>query len=129
MLELVWPGRCRDIDGLIEALLELSEGERAVVERARQTEAIVDEDFLPGAIAEVHAAHLAHRDVRLVDEREEVRRKVVEKCPRPASGGTARQMARVVLDTRARPRLSHHLEVEVGALSQALRLEQPARVL
>src|SRR5207249_11348268 len=129
MLELVRPGRRRDVDGLIEALLELREREGPVVERAREPEAVVDEDFLAGAIAEVHAAYLRHRDVRLVDEREEVRWEVVEKGPRPAPRRTAREMTRIVLDTRARPRLSHHLEVEVGALPQALRLEQAARVL
>src|SRR5437773_12337326 len=38
-------------------------------------------------------------------------------------------MPRVVLDAGARAGLAKHLEVEVGALPQALRLEQPARVL
>ena len=37
-------------------------------------------------------------------------------------------MPRVVLDAGARAGLAKHLEVEVGALPQALRLEQPARV-
>ena len=38
-------------------------------------------------------------------------------------------MTRVVLHPCARPRFAHHLEVEVGPLPQALRLEQSARVL
>src|SRR5438128_4897443 len=37
-------------------------------------------------------------------------------------------MPRIVLDAGARAGLAKHLEVEVGALPQALRLEQPARV-
>ena len=35
-------------------------------------------------------------------------------------------MTRVVLDAGAGPGLAHHLHVEVGALAQALRLEQAA---
>src|SRR4029077_19674355 len=128
MLELVGSWSCGDVDGLVEALLELREGERPVVERAWQAEPVVDQDLFARAVAEIHTAHLRHRDVRLVDEREEVRWEVIEKGPRPASGGTAREVARVVLNTRTRARLSHHLEIEVGALSEALRFEQPAGV-
>src|SRR4030088_3792706 len=38
-------------------------------------------------------------------------------------------MHRVVFDPRARPGLSHYLQVEVGARSQPLRLEQTAVLL
>src|SRR5438093_1700546 len=129
MLELVWPGRRRNVDGLVEALLELRERERAVVERARQTEAVVDQDLLPRAVAEIHPAHLRNGDVGLVDEREEIRREVIEKGPRTAPRRPAREVTRVILDPGAGPRLAEHLEIEVGALSQALGLEQPVRVL
>ena len=63
MLELVRARRRRDVDGLIETLLELGKCEGPVVERTRQTETVIDENFLPRAIAEVHAADLRHRDV------------------------------------------------------------------
>src|SRR5438876_8797865 len=89
MLELVRSGRRRYVNGLIEGALGLRERERPVVEGAREPEAVVNEDFLPRAIAEMHAAHLRHRDVGLVGEREEVRREVIEKGPWPAACGPA----------------------------------------
>src|SRR5438270_16904 len=117
VLELVGPRRRRNVDGLIETLLELRERQRTVVERARQPETVVDQNFLARAVPEVHATHLRDRDVGLVHEREEVRREVVEERPGPAAGGTAREMSRVVLDARAGAGLAQHLEVEVGALA------------
>ena len=45
---------------------------------------------------------------------------------RPLALGAAAEVPGVVLDAGAGAGLAHHLEVEVGALQQALRLEQPA---
>jgi len=83
-------GRRRDVDSQIEALLELGERERPVVQCARKPEAVVDEDLLARTVTEVHAAHLRDRDVGLVDEREEVRREVVQERPGPAPRWTPR---------------------------------------
>src|SRR5438094_899991 len=116
MLDLVRTGRRRDEDRLVETRLELVEGEWTVVERAWQSEAVLDEDLLARAVAAVHAAHLRDRDVRLVDEHEEVRREVIEERPRAAPRRTACEMPRVVLDPSARAGLAHHLEVEARAL-------------
>src|SRR5260221_6256288 len=122
--------RCRRYeDRLVQPVLELLERERAVVEGAREAEAVLDEDVLAGLVAEEHAAGLRDRHVRLIDEHEEVRREVVEERPRPAAGRAARQVSRVVLDAVTRARLAEHLEGEVRPLEQPLRLEQPAGVL
>ena len=69
--------------------LELLEVQRPVVHRRRQAEAVVDQRLLAGAVAVVHAAHLRHRDVRLVDEQQPVVREVVEQRPRRAAGARA----------------------------------------
>ena len=90
MLKLVRAGGRRDVDRLIEALLELGERERPVVQCARKPEPVVDEDLLARTVTEVHAAHLRDRDVGLVDEREEVRREVVQERPGPAPRWTPR---------------------------------------
>src|SRR5439155_12376732 len=129
VLAFVRTRRRRDEDRLVETRLELVEGERTVVERAGQAEAVLDEDLLARAVAAVHAANLRERDVRLVDEHEEVRREVVQERPRAAARGTACEMPRVVLDPSARAGLAHHLEVEARALREPLRLEQTALLL
>src|SRR5687768_616781 len=119
--------RCRtDHDGPRRQREELVEHERAVVQRARQPEPVVDERQLARSVAVVHAAHLRQRDVRLVDDDEEVFREVVEQARRSLAGEAAREMARVVLDARARPDLHHHLDVEVRARLESLRLEELA---
>ena len=107
---------------------ELVEHQRPVVERARQTEAVVDERQLARAVAVEHPADLRQRDVRLVDDDEEVFREIVEQTRRPLARFAPGEMARVVLDAGARPDLEHHLDVEVRARLEPLRLEQLAGV-
>ncbi len=74
----------------------------------------------------VHPAHLRDRDVRLVDHEQPVLREVVEQRRRRLAGLPPREVAGVVLDAVAVAELGEHVEVEHGALRQALRLEQLA---
>ena len=108
---------------------ELLERLRAVVERARQAEAVVDQRLLARAVALVHAADLGHRLVGLVDEADEVVREVVDQAVRPRAGRARVEDPRVVLDPRAEADLAQHLHVVLGALAQAVRLEQLALLL
>ena len=47
-------------------------GQRPVVERRREPEAVLDQDLLARAVAVVHPAHLRQRHVRLVHDEQEV---------------------------------------------------------
>ena len=105
---------------------ELLEGLRAVVERARQAEAVLDERLLARAVALVHAADLRDRLVGLVDEADEVAREVVDQAVRALAGLAAVEDPRVVLDPRAVADLAQHLHVVLRALAQAVGLEQLA---
>ena len=70
-------------------LLPLVELQRPVVERAGQAEAVLDERRLAAVVAGEHGPHLRHRDVRLVDEQQEVLgEEVVQRvaASRPAVG-------------------------------------------
>src|SRR5690606_10450705 len=71
-------------------LLELLEGQRAVVDGARQAKAVLDEGVLAGAISPKHRADLWDRLVRLVDDQEEVVREIVDerrrRLPRRTTG-------------------------------------------
>ena len=68
---------------------------------------------------------LRHGDVRLVDEQDVVVGQVVEQRPRRLAGLPAGEVARVVLDAVAEPDFAQHLQVEVGALVQALGEDVP----
>ena len=107
---------------------KLVEHQRPVVERARQPESVLDERQLARAVAVEHAADLRQRDVRLVDDDEEVFGEIVEQARRALARLAAREMARVVLDAGAGADLEHHLDVEVRARLEPLRLEQLAGV-
>ena len=64
--------------------------------------------------------------MRLVDDEQEVLGEVVQQRRRRRAGGPGVDVPRVVLDARAEPDLTHHLDVVVGAHPQPLRLQQLA---
>src|SRR6185436_4397113 len=123
-LELVRRRRRRDEDHLRHPRLPLLEPQRAVVERARQAEAVVDQRLLARAVAVEHAVDLRNRRVAFVDDAEEVLREVVEQRRGGLSRRAARQVARVVLDALAVADLAEQLEVVLRPGLQPLRLEQ-----
>ena len=127
--ELVRPGRRAHVDGLVRWSLELIERERPVVQRRREAEAEVDEDLLARPVVLVHPVDLRDRHVALVDDEQPVGREVVEQRPGSRARLAAREVARVVLDARAEPELSHHLEVERRALAEPLGFEHHAPLL
>ncbi len=65
----------------------LVELQRPVVERAGQPEAVLDQRRLAAVVAGEHAAHLRHRDVRLVDEQQVIVGKEIEQRVGVAPGG------------------------------------------
>jgi hypothetical protein len=126
VLLLVVGRRRGDEHRLAHLGLELGELQRPVVERARQPEAVLHQHFLACAVAVEHAAQLADQHVAFVQEHQRVLGQVVHQRRRRVAGPGARQVARVVLDALAVAHLLQHLQVEAGALFQALRLHQLA---
>ena len=124
--EFVGAGRGGDVDGLVDAVLELLEFERAVVHGGGQAEAVVDEILLAAAVAVPHAVDLGDGGVALVDEEEEVAGEVVEQGGRRLAGQAAGEVARVVLDAVAVAHGLDHFEIEAGALVDALGLDHAA---
>jgi hypothetical protein len=110
----------------VDAVFELFEFEGAIVARGRQAEAVVDEVLLAALVAVPHAVDLGNGGVALVDEEQEVAGEVVEEGGRGLAGQTAAEVARVVLDAVAVAHGLDHLEVEAGALIDALGLDHAA---
>ena len=121
--QLVGAGRGRNVDHLVDAILELLKGQRTVVERAGQAEAVVDQRLLARAVAVIHAVQLRHGLVAFVDEHERIVRQIIEQRGRRLAGQPAGKMARVVLDAVAVADLLDHFEIEHGALLQPLRFD------
>ena len=76
----------------------------------------------------IHAAHLRDRLVAFVDHQQEVVGEIFEQGRRRVAGGAAGEMTGIVLDAVAVADLAQHLEVEAGALLEALRLQELALV-
>ena len=100
--------------------------QRAVVERARQAEPVLDQREFARAVALVHAVELRNRDVGLVDDAQEVLAEVVDQRVRRLARVAPVEVARVVLDAVAVAHLLEHLEVVARAHLEPLRLEQLA---
>src|SRR5579872_1511372 len=105
-------------------MLELFEGERAVVQRGGHAEAVIDEGLLAGAVAIEHTADLANALVRFIDEHEEILRDVIEQGGRSFAGEAAAEVARIIFDAVAVADGAHHLDVKHGALDDALSLDK-----
>ena len=107
--------------------VELVEAERAVVERGREAEAVVDER-LPCARGRRRTCPpiCGIGLVGLVDEDDEVGGEVVEEVCGAEPGRPAVEVPRVVLDAVAEPELLQHLEVVLGALPDPVGLEHPS---
>src|SRR5581483_10262351 len=125
-LHLPRTGRGADERRLRPERLPLLELQRTVVDRRGQAEAEFGQYALAVEVAAEHAADLRHRDVALVDDQQRIGGEVFEQRRRRLARLAAGQVARIVLDAGARARRLQHLDVEVGALLQSLRLEQAA---
>ena len=110
----------------MDALLKLAEEQRPVVVGGGQAEAVLHQGILPGAVAVVHGAYLRDGDVALVNEADEILGEIVQqgigRVPRLA----AVKVAAVILDALAVADLTHHFDVIIGALGNALGLQQLA---
>ncbi len=124
LVQLVFSGRCRDIDDLSVAGCKLVKAQGAVVQGRRQSEAVVYQGLLAGSVSLVHAAKLRHRDMRFVDKEHVVFRKIVQETGRWLAFLSAVQMTRVVFNARAVAKLFQHFQVQLRPLFQALLLYQ-----
>ena len=86
---------------LTHPLNELIPAQRSIVHCTRQPESVIDERALAAHIALVHRPDLRNRDMRFVDDEEEVLREVVDEAIGRAPLLTAIDMAGVILDTSA----------------------------
>jgi hypothetical protein len=124
--EFVRAGSGGDVDDLAGAGFELFEAKGAVVHCGWEAEAVVYEVLFAAAVAVPHAVELRDGDVGLVDEEEVVLGEVVEERGWGFAGEAAGEVAGVVFDAVAVAYGLDHLEVEAGALVDALGFDEAA---
>ena len=102
LFALIFTRRCRDVDRLAGAPLELMKAEGAVVQGGGQPKTVLDQGGLARAVAAIHAANLGDGDMALVNEDQVVVGKIVEQRMGRLARLAAVQMARVILNARTK---------------------------
>ena len=67
---------------------ELLKLQRSVIKGRGESEAVVNERFLPCSVAAVHRAHLRERDMALVNEQQKIFWEIIEQRQRRAARRT-----------------------------------------
>ena len=124
MLLLVIGRRRAHKNCLAHALLELVKLQWPVIQRRGQAETVIDQVLLARAVATVHATHLTNSHVRFINKDQRVIRQVVDQRRRRFSGLATGEMPGVVFDALAETNLAQHLDIELGALLDALCFHQ-----
>ena len=124
MLTLIFARRGGDKYLLMNLCLKFLKFQRAVVKGRRQAEAVFHQRFFAAVVTAEHAAHLRQHDMTLIDHQKEIIREIIQQRCRGRARRPAGQHGRVVLDALAHAHLLQHLHVVVGALLDALGLQQ-----
>ncbi len=82
LCQFIVGGSGADVDGLGYHRLEFVETKRAVVERGRQTESVVDQIVLAGYVTSVHGPDLRYGHMAFVDDGKEILGKIVQQAER-----------------------------------------------
>ena len=99
LLIITW--RCGNENALAHARFKLFHFEWSIIHRGWQTETIGDKRLFAGAVAAIHTAELANRDMALVNKHQGIARQIInERWGWVAWCGT-RQVARIVFDPLA----------------------------
>ena len=87
---------------------------------------MLHQHFFASAVTIIHRAHLGDGYVTLVDQHQEIVRKVIEQGSWLLTRFAVGEIATIVLDPLHEASLLKHFQVVLGALAQALRLKQLA---
>ena len=98
--------------------LPLFELQRTVVDRGRQTEAVLYQILFAGIVASEHTVYLRYGNVAFVDEDEKIFREIVEDAKRTTAGRAVVEVSRIVLHSRAITDLAYHLYIVCYAFLQ-----------
>ena len=98
--------------------------QRAIIERARQTKPVINEDGFARLVAFIHAADLRNGGVRFIDNDQEVFRKKIDDGVRLRSRRATGQMPRIIFDAITEAHFLKHFEVVLGPHTEPLRLEK-----
>ena len=123
------PRRGRDMHGLRPHRVPFLEAQRPVVEAGGQAEAVFGKRGLAPEVALVHRADLRNRDMALIGEDQGIVREIFEQSRRRLAWLAPGEIARVILDALADAGRLQHFEIELRALLQPLRLDEPALVV
>ena len=122
LLQFVVARSRADEDPLSQDMLELVEFQGAVVRSSGEAESVFDQHLFSGAVASVHGPHLRQCDVALVDEGDEVLRKIVYEAEWPLSCAPPVEVPGIILDAGTVAQFLDHLHVVFDPFLEAVGL-------
>ena len=115
---------CADADHLTDSAVKLAKLQGAVVIGGRKAETVVHKVFLSCSVTVEHTSYLRECHMAFVNKHHEVLWEKVEEGVWGLTYLSAVKIAGVVFNARAVAHLSHHLNVIVDTLFNALRLDE-----
>ena len=123
MREFIFTWCRRHINRLIDMLVKFIKPQRSVIQRTRQSKAMLHQHLFACPIAIIHATHLRQRHVALINQQQPIVRKIINQRRRLLARFTICQIARIIFNSLDKSRLAQHLKVVFSTLTQPLRLE------
>ena len=122
MRKFIISWRSRNVNCLMNMLVELIKSKWAIVQCAWKTKTMLNQNFFTGAITVVHSPNLRQCHVRFVNQKQPIVRKIINQSRRLLARFSVGQIARIILNPFHKTSFLQHLQIIFGTLAQPLRL-------
>ena len=112
-----------DVYGLPRVRFEFFERKRTIVKGCRKTEPVFHEGLFAGMVAAVHGSHLREGHVRLVHDKQEIPREVIQQAEGANAGCPSVEVAGVIFDAGTIAEFSNHFHAIFYPFIQSFRFK------
>ena len=113
MLFFIRSRRRRNEHHLIDPLFKFFKIQRSVIQRRRQTEAIIYKCLLPGTVTRIHTSNLRDCHMRLIYDHQKIISKIIQQGMWRCSRLCPIQMSGIVLNPRTKSGFPQHFDIEI----------------
>ena len=117
MRKFIISWRSGNINCLMNVLIELVKSKWAIVQCARKTKTMLNQNFLTGAITVIHSSNLRQCHMRFVNQKQPIVRKIINQSRRLLARFSVGQIARIILNSLHKTSFLQHLQIIFGTLT------------